>query len=61
MPDCTEEKSLYALVQAQKGNPRKVQLFVDFFKSRVQPKLADVERRIHLLPYYGRATEAVKY
>ncbi len=51
LPKSTDEKIMYAMVQARKGNPRKVQLFVDFLKGRVQHQIADVEQRIHLQPY----------
>ena len=52
LPECTEEKILYAVVQARKGNPRKVQLFVDFLKNSVQSQMNDIEQRVHLLPYF---------
>jgi DNA-binding transcriptional LysR family regulator len=51
-PCIVEEKQIYALVQARKGNPRKVQLFVDFLKARVQPAMEDVELRTAGLPYW---------
>jgi DNA-binding transcriptional LysR family regulator len=53
LPTYSEEKSIYAVVQARKGNPRKVQLFVDFLKSRVQPAIAQAERRTACLPYWA--------
>ncbi len=51
LPGLVEEKTVYAMVQARKGNPRKVQLFVDFFKARLQTAFADIERRTASLPY----------
>jgi DNA-binding transcriptional LysR family regulator len=52
LPHYSEEKSIYAMVQSRKGNPRKVQMFVDFLKSRLQPAIAEVERRTAGLPYW---------
>ncbi len=54
LPGLVEEKTVYAMVQARKGNPRKVQLFVDFFKERLQPTIADIEKRTALLPYCNK-------
>jgi DNA-binding transcriptional LysR family regulator len=54
LPECTEEKTLYTIVQARKGSPRKVQLFVDYMKSRVQNQLVDAERRTESLAYWDQ-------
>ncbi len=56
LPQYSEEKNLYAVVQALKGSPRKVQLFVDFFKRCVRPAMADVELTTQGLPYWSPST-----
>ncbi len=57
LPELIEEKNVYAMVQGRKGNPRKVQLFIDFFKSHMQPTIADLERRTACLPYWEKVVE----
>jgi DNA-binding transcriptional LysR family regulator len=51
LPQCTDEKSFYIVVQGRKGNPRKVQLFVDFFKQHLQAEMAEIEQQTTQLPY----------
>jgi DNA-binding transcriptional LysR family regulator len=51
LPQCTDEKSFYVVVQGRKGNPRKVQLFVDFFKLHLQAEMAEIEQQTKQLPY----------
>lgn len=39
LPELSDEKTLYILMPSRKGNPLKVQLFVDFLKARLMPQL----------------------
>jgi DNA-binding transcriptional LysR family regulator len=51
LPSCSEDKVLYTMVQARKGNPRKVQLFVDFLKSAIQNRLKLLDEHTNQLPF----------
>jgi LysR family transcriptional regulator, transcriptional activator for dmlA len=46
LPELSDEKTLYSLVPARKGNPMKVQLFVDFLKMHLAPQLLASEQQI---------------
>jgi DNA-binding transcriptional LysR family regulator len=46
LPELNDEKTLYSLVPSRKGNPLKVQLFVDFLKVHLVPQFLRSELQL---------------
>lgn len=46
LPELSDEKTLYSLVPSRKGNPLKVQLFVDFLKAQLVPLFLSSELQL---------------
>jgi DNA-binding transcriptional LysR family regulator len=46
LPELSDEKTLYSLVPSRRGNPLKVQLFVDFLKAQLAPLFLSSESQL---------------